>query len=391
MERCETAPGKANLETTVWAVAPGRINLIGEHIDYLGGKVMPAAIDRHIAIEATPIFEDFCEVTTDFGGEERKGRIEFSDLRPRVAELEKWLNYFIGILHFTSEEGSRLSGFSARISSDLPPGAGLSSSAALETAFSLVLDSIAGVERTVLQRARLCQRAEHEFAGVPCGIMDQIAVGAGRAGTALCLDCDKEEWSEISLPSSWALLIADTGVQHSLGDGEYRKRREQCDRVLQILEADSFLEFTQEDLERNRDALGDLLFRRARHAVSEMERVDLLAEALEKQDAKSAGHYLRASHESLRDDYEVSCAELDALVDSAYEFGSERGLIGSRMTGGGFGGSTISLVEQDSAALLQEYLRKNYSEKFGRELNCFITRLVDGASVGPVQPQLVTL
>jgi galactokinase len=122
-----------------------------------------------------------------------------------------------------------------------------------------------------------------------------------------------------------------------------------------------------------------------------MERVDLFAEALEKQDAKSAGHYLRASHESLRDDYEVSCAELDALVDSAYEFGSERGLIGSRMTGGGFGGSTISLVEQDSAALLQEYLRKNYSEKFGRELNCFITRLVDGASVGPVQPPLVTL
>lgn len=381
MEECETATKRVDSGESIHVVAPGRVNLIGEHIDYLGGKVMPVAIDRHISIHAKAHELPSCEIVAEFPGQERKAQIDFSNLERLEKKEEVWLNYLIGVLKLTADSGKGLCGFSARISSTLPTGAGLSSSAALETAFSMVVDSFSGVERNVLERARLAQKAEHDFAGVPCGIMDQIAVGAGRADSAIVLDCAKEDWSYVELPSSWSLLIADTGVKHALGDGEYRKRRDQCGQILRILKSNSFLHLTAEMLEKHRDSLGDVLYRRARHVISEMKRVDDFERALEQWNADLAGACLRSSHDSLRDDYEVSCPELDALVDCAYEFGSERGLIGSRMTGGGFGGSTISLVEASAASNLERHLRKNYVEMFGRELDCFITRSVDGASV----------
>lgn len=391
MASSETAPGEGGTpDAEIRAAAPGRINLIGEHIDYLGGMVMPVAIDRHIRIEASPLEGSCCDVLVEFAGSEKRARLEFSALRKRGSGEERWLNYLIGILRLTAEEGNRLRGFSARITSNLPSGAGLSSSAALETAFSLVVDHFAGVDRSVRERARLCQRAEHEYAGVPCGIMDQIAVGAARSDSAILLDCGSVEWSHVTLPASWSLLIADTGVKHHLGDGEYRKRRQQCDAILDVLGLDRFQDVTLSAIEQRRTELGELLYRRARHVLSEMDRVGKFAKALSERDREAVGIHLRDGHDSLRDDYGVSCAELDSLVEAAYDFGVDRGLIGSRMTGGGFGGSTISLVERDAASLLQAHLRKNYLEKFGRELDCFVTRPVGGASVELVQPSLVT-
>ncbi len=377
----------AKEDKKICAIAPGRINLIGEHIDYLGGDVMPVAIDRYIVVESELHSQPCCEIIAEISGEERTCRIDFTELSRFESPADQWINYMVGVLALTKEGGGKLRGFSARISSDLPTGAGLSSSAALTTAFSLIVDAAAGVDRSLLERALLCQRAEHEYAGVPCGIMDQLAVGAGKANSVLHLNCETEEWSYVDFPPDWALVIADTHVKHQLGDGEYRKRREDCEQILQELARNDFQSLAESELDEQKDRLGNRLYRRARHVVTEMKRVKRFVEALDSRDRESVGSLLLESHRSLRDDYEVSCPELDLLVDSAYKFGSERGLIGSRMTGGGFGGSTISLVERESAEKFQDHLRKNYREKLGRDLDCFITSSVDGASVGPSQPQ----
>lgn len=366
---------------SVSVVAPGRVNLIGEHIDYVGGVVMPLAIDRHVRMRARVRPGDECRISTEISGEEKRGRIHYSDLSPRSEPGGAWLDYLVGVLALTRDEGAELPGLEVSIESDLSSGAGLSSSAALETAFSLALDTCAGLERTVLERARLCQRAEHEFAGVPCGIMDQLAVGAAREGTVLRLDCETGEWGHVKLPEDWSLVIADTGVKHALGDGEYRGRREDCEAVLERLGAKRFRDLAPEDIDAAAGKLGDRLHRRARHVVTEMARVRSFGEALEAADADLAGRLLLESHRSLRDDYEVSCRELDFLVEVAHSISPERGRIGSRMTGGGFGGSTISLVRRENAPEFRDELREKYREFFGRDLECFISRSVAGATV----------
>jgi galactokinase len=365
---------------TVVAVSPGRINLIGEHIDYLGGCVMPVAIDRHLTVEAAKTTDgtfEFLPIRAGFGSPVVLKR---EDLVRRSLPEESWQNYLIGVIAGYRAAGVDVPGFRAVIHSDLPTGAGLSSSAALETAVALVIEALTGVEQDVVDRALLCQRAEHDYAGVPCGIMDQLAVGAGKAGHVLHLDCRDLSMQHFPLPSDLAILTADTRVKHALGDGEYRKRREDCDAACAILGTDSLRDFPLEEIERFRETLGDQLFRRVRHAISEMARVTEFSEALVQNDSATLGRTMRESHESLRDDYEVSCPELDHLVEAAYAFGPERGLAGSRMTGGGFGGSTVSLVRADAADALKAHLEGSYRAEFGRELNCFITSAVDGAN-----------
>ncbi|MAS97042.1 MAG: galactokinase [Verrucomicrobiales bacterium] len=369
---------------TVKIVAPGRINLIGEHIDYLDGEVMPVAIDRSIEIAASPAPAGECEIFPDGLGVGSPVRFSTDDLSRRTAPEESWLNYIVGVLHEYQSAGVQLPGFRAVISSTLPIGAGLSSSAALETGIALLVESFSEVEQDVVDRALICQRAEHEYAGVPCGIMDQLAVGAGREGQVLRLDCRNLSFSYYPVPDGVSILAADTGVKHALGDGEYKARREDCEEALRILGEDSFRGMDLGVIERNRDALGDRLYRRSLHAIGEMKRVADFAEALSAGDEEQLGALMKAGHESLRDNYEVSCPELDALVEAAYEFGPDRGLVGSRMTGGGFGGSTVSLVKTDSASNLKTFLEKRYREKFGRALNCFITSAVDGAHAVPV-------
>jgi galactokinase len=230
-------------------------------------------------------------------------------------------------------------------------------------------------------RALLCQKAEHDYAGVPCGIMDQLAVGATRGGHALMIDCRDLALTQVPMPEGIAMVVADTRVKHALGGGEYAKRRADCEAACKVLGVPSLREATLDQVEAGREDLGDRLFRRARHAVTEMVRVGTFAEALRKSDAAVIGRTMRDCHESLRDDYEVSCQELDALVDAAYEFGPERGLLGARMTGGGFGGSTINLVREEGASDLCEHLASAFQERFGAEIEPFVTSAAGGARI----------
>lgn len=368
-------------EPTISAVSPGRINLIGEHIDYLGGSVLPIAIDRHMSMLARPVDGNICRLWPVGLGIDSPAEIDLMNLMRRTDSSENWMNYIIGVLSGYRDAGVTFPAFEAAIFSNLPTGAGLSSSAALETATALVIESVSGVSQDVVDRALLCQRAEHEFAGVPCGIMDQLAVGACREDRAMLLDCGDLSMKHFPIPPGVEILVADTGVKHALGDGEYRRRREDCEEASRILQVDSLCNATLPDLEAAKEQLGQRLYARSRHAVTEAQRVVEFSAALERKDLETLGRTMRESHVSLRDDYEVSCEELDALVDAAYDFGSE--LVGSRMTGGGFGGSTVSLVQSDSAESLKVHLEKTYQEKFGRELNCFITSAAGGARLAP--------
>ncbi len=370
---------------TVVAASPGRVNLIGEHIDYLDGFVMPIAIDRHLVIEAAPTDDgrfEIVPVQAGFGGRASFGKEE---IHRREAKEDRWLNYLLGVIAGYRVAGFEVPGFRAVIHADLPAGAGLSASAALETAIALVIEALGGAELGVVKRALLCQRAEHEYAGVPCGIMDQLAVGAGREGEALLLDCRDLSLRYVPLPKELAVLVTDTGVKHALADGEYRKRREQCESTMHLLGVDSLRGVSWEAVEAAKGLLGETLLPRARHAVTEMERVTRFATALEAGDLKTLGRILREGHESLRDDYEVSCPELDCLVEAGYAFGSESGHIGTRMTGGGFGGSTISLVRREAATALRAHLLDSFAKRFGTRPDAFITSAVDGASVHTVE------
>ncbi len=363
-----------------WLVqAPGRINLIGEHIDYLNGLVMPAAIDRYVRMAVRENGTERITVWSDG----KSGSFGWQDLK-HFKGADYWMNYIGGVVEMYRREGIEVRGFDAVIAADLPVGAGLSSSAALETATAFAVETVAGVKVDPTRRAELCRAAEHEFAGVPCGIMDQIAVGFGQKDHALMVDCSDASISPVKIPAGISLLVSDTRVSHALGDGEYRKRSESCDEALLILEKPGWREVSREDLSKKESELGSSLFRRARHVISELNRVPAMKDALVKGDLESVSEIMKSGHESLRDDYEVSCRELDLLVKAAYEFGFENGRVGSRMTGGGFGGSTVTLVREDSAEALKAHLESRFRAEFGSEPNCFITPIADGASVNSI-------
>lgn len=355
-----------------WLItAPGRINLIGEHIDYLEGFVMPAAIDRSLRLAIRATDQPLIRLRTNMLGSDKGAELSFEQLVPLEGD-DYWLNYVAGPIEMLRRVGIEPRGFDAAITSSLPTGAGLSSSAALETAIALAMEAVTGVSLDPTHRARLCQQAEHEFAGVPCGIMDQLAVGLGQENHALMIDCRDQSVVPVSIPDGVAILVADTGVNHALGDGEYRKRRESCEAALTEIGKSSWREVTRADL----SSLDGELFHRARHAVTEMERVPQMRTALEAGDFSRVGELMRAGHDSLRLDFEVSCPELDYLVDVAYDFG----VIGSRMTGGGFGGSTVTLVREEVVDSLKHHLEDAYRRKFDRDLNAFITRASNGAT-----------
>lgn len=369
---------------SVIAESPGRVNLIGEHIDYLDGFVLPVAIDRHVVIEAAPTGDggfDFVPVRAGFGENVRFGPDE---VFPRSEKRERWLNYLLGVIAGYREGGVDVPGFRAVIHGDLPAGAGLSASAALETATALVIEALAGVSWSAEKRALLCQQAEHTYAGVPCGIMDQLAVGAGRAGHALLLDCRDLTTRTVPIPEDLVILVTDTGVKHALGDGEYRLRREQCEAALAFLGAASFRDLDPAVVEAAHSRMDETLYRRARHAVTEPQRVHAFVGALASGDLETMGRCLREGHASLRHDFEVSCPELDSLVEAGYAFGTGKGHVGTRMTGGGFGGSTVSLVHREAAESLRSHLEESFATQFGRRPHSFITDAVDGAKASVV-------
>ena len=363
-------------EPSLLAAAPGRVNLIGEHIDYCDGFVLPLAIDRHIVIAAALNNSGVARVRTT-GEEETVISLE----GPQVPATPPWTNYLRGVLEGFRLRGSwPVPGFNAVIVSNLPIGGGLSSSAALELAFATIVEGFVDTVLDTREKALLCQKAEHDFAGVPCGIMDQFASGLGQRDHLLLIDCQSQETELVPFHSpDLSVLVANTMVGHDLASGEYRKRREETEQALTRLSKESWREVNPADLETLGTAPDNLLFRRARHVVSEISRTRKAAEALRQGNYAALEPLMNASHRSLRDDFEVSCRELDLMVEIAEEIGPPGGVLGTRMTGGGFGGSTVTLCRSAQLPEIAARLSMDYEEETDRTPQLFSTRPVQGA------------
>jgi galactokinase len=377
-----------------WIVAaPGRVNLIGEHVDYNDGFVLPMAIERYTVIAAGEA-NDEARMTNDetpphssltatifsvCAGE----NIPISLIAPQRHETPgHWSNYIAGVVAGCLERNLRPEGFSAVIESNVPVGGGLSSSAALEVATATLIEAMTGATIEPIDKALLCQKAEHEFAGVPCGIMDQFASVMCRAGHLMLLDCRSQavEHMPLSDPNITVLMV-NTNVKHELTGGEYAERRSQCELAARKLGVASLRDAKFPQLQARRQHLDPIEFHRARHVISEIARTVKAAAAVKSGDWPEVGRLMYASHDSLRDDFEVSCPELDLLVDLARELGPEGGVIGSRMTGGGFGGCTVSLVETAKVEDITSILLNQYRNETGIDASALISRPAPGAHV----------
>ena len=367
------------------AVAPGRVNLIGEHTDYNDGYVLPVAIDRYVAAAASPAVSRADGLR--FYSEAMNGTVDLVPGDRASAGDPSWANYLRGVVWGFAARGAIPAAIDVTITSDVPVGGGLASSAALEVATATLLEVVTGEHLDPHEKARLCRRAEHDFAGVPCGVMDQLVSVLGDARGALLIDCRLE--SSILVPFADPkvdLLIANSNVKHALADGAYVTRRAQCSEAARQLGIPALRDATPAMVEAS-DALRDpTLRRRARHVTTENARTLAAAGLLASRDYGAAGALMYASHRSLRDDFEVSCMELDALVDIARAIGAEGGVFGARMTGGGFGGCTITLVRSDRTAEVQAVLRREYRILTGRDAGTFVSRPARGAYlVDPVR------
>ena len=362
-----------------WLVAaPGRVNLIGEHTDYNDGFVLPMAIRRYIVIAAganSGRQVTLHSVTT--------GETATFSVRPKVERGEPgWSNYVRGVIAGFQKLGKKVAGFDAIIESTLPFGGGLASSAALEVATATLLEAMAGPALDPLEKALLCQQAEHEFAGVPCGIMDQFTSILAQEDHALLLDCRSRTTTSVAMTDpAVTVLIINTNVRHKLAESEYAKRRSQCEAAARVLKVAALRDATPEALEAARRQMEPVVFRRARHVISENQRTLQAAQAIQASDWDAVGRLMYDSHRSLREDYEVSCPELDTVVDIAQGIGAAGGVIGCRMTGGGFGGCAVSLVRTDAVQRTTRALDMAYEKKTGRQANIFSSRPAAGARV----------
>ena len=361
--------------------APGRTNLIGEHIDYNGGHVLPIAIGKAVEIAATPRRD----------GHYRLYSVQFKEMYQGSLSPEKssdffWTNYLFGVIHEFAKLGHAFHGMDAVIDGDIPRASGLSSSAALEVATAWAAQTMMGTTLSRMDIALLGQRAENNFVGVNCGIMDQAISANGQAGHALLLDCNTLEARQVPLDlrGEAAILVAHCGVRRGLSSSAYNQRRGKCDAALDVIRAQTknalpcLCAATLEDLATSERAMDDEMVRRARHAITEEARVCEAAQALAAGDFARMGRLLNASHFSLRNDYDVSCAELDELTDRVR---SHPGAFGSRLTGAGFGGCTVSLISAAAAGPVIEDLKRHYYAPRKLEPLVFVTGAEDGARV----------
>jgi galactokinase len=352
------------------AFAPGRINVIGEHTDYSAGFVLPASLALGTWTVAAPRDDRSIRVLSE--GQDATELFSL-DVTPQAAK-KHWSDYVAGVAWALQQAGCKLRGADLLIASDVPMGSGLSSSAALEVSVAHALLASANRSLPPLEIARACQRAENEFVGARCGIMDQFAATHGQPGRALMLDCADYSWQSAPLPATHRWVVANSMVKHAIAHGEYNVRRAESEELFAYMRprlphrsrmADLSIAETNELL----SGLPELLGRRLRHIVGENRRVHEAFAALTSGNVTQLGKLLFASHESLRADYEVSCRELDLLVEIAR---GAPGVLGSRMIGGGFGGCTLTLVEATHVTNLREQLRLNYVQSTGREPATYI-------------------
>jgi galactokinase len=358
--------------------APGRVNLIGEHTDYNEGFVFPAAIafqtriaiakrsDRRLLVSSEN-YSERIELDLDMLPESRRGH---------------WSDYVVGVVGLLDRGLGGLPGANLLLHGNVPQGAGLSSSASLEVAVSKAFLEVSGEKLDGVAIARLCQQAENEFVGARCGIMDQFISVHGRKNHALRLDCRTLEYDLLPIPADVRLVICNTQVRHQLAAGEYNQRRAECEAAARYFAervpgVKSLRDVTMEDFHQFGGELPELIRKRCRHVLSENLRVLQAAQALEANDLGLFGRLMAGSHASLRDDFEVSCEELDLMVRLAE---GEKGVYGARMTGGGFGGCTINLVQENQVAEFKRNVSKGYEHETGRVPEIYISSAADGAS-----------
>ena len=365
-----------------WLVAaPGRVNLIGEHTDYNDGFVLPMAIEFYTVIAADRPVGNAKQIHLVSTCCEKPVIIDPAEpLSPYPKGT--WTNYPAGVIAGFIARGLNPGGFDAVIDSTVPFGGGLSSSAALEVATATLLEVITGKKLDPVEKALLCQKAEHAFAGMPCGIMDQFISVMGRENHLLLLDCRSRRTELVPLNDpSIAVLIVNTNVKHQLTGSEYPTRRKQCETAAQILAVPSLRSATARALEEAKGRMDEVVYRRARHVIGEIERTVHASEGIRASNWAAVGQLMYASHDSLRDDYEVSCKELDAIVEIAQAIGIKGGIYGCRMTGGGFGGCTVALVKADAIEAISKRIAADYKNKTGIEATIFSSRPAAGAMV----------
>jgi galactokinase len=373
---------------TLQGRAPGRVNLLGEHVDYNNGPVLPAAIDRAVHFAAAPLEEGVVRLRALDLKKEAAFRLD--DLESKIdirgGPLPSWALYPAGVAWSLRNAGLPVSGIQAVYTSNVPIGAGLSSSAAVEVGFAVLWQALGGWELDRMSLAQLCQRAENAYVGVNSGLMDQFASAHGVENHALYFDTCCLEWTPVPLPPGTAIMVADSGIRRSLANSAYNERRAACEQAVELLRAympgiQSLRDVSPQEFAAYSAFLPETVRKRAEHVVKEIARVESAVNALRRQDAHAFGALMFAGHASLRDLYEVSLPELDTLVSIARGL---PGVVGARLTGAGFGGCTVNLVEEGQAPEFIEGLQRAYREQTGRKAQVYLCKASQGASVHPV-------
>ena len=368
----------------ILARAPGRVNLIGDHTDYNDGFVLPMAIDREVWLAART--RDDRQVVINSLDFQSAAAFSLNDLRSealarnaqRPTPNATWVEYLRGVAWSLGEAGLPIRGMEGVVAGDVPIGAGLSSSAALELAAARAFTSAAGVAWQPVAMARIAQRAENEWVGVNCGIMDQLISAAGVAGHALLIDCRSLETRPVRIPTDAAVVVLDTGTRRGLVDSAYNERRAQCEAAARLFGVAALRDIDEETFSRRESELDPSTRKRARHVITENARTLRAAELLDRGDLAGVGALMDESHASLRDDFEVSRSELDRMVELAQH---DDACFGARMTGAGFGGCAVALVRRDSAAVFAKRIAAEYESAVRIAASVYVCVATNGASI----------
>lgn len=373
-----------------WLVrGPGRVNLLGEHVDYNGGPVLPVAIDQAVWIAAGVSSSELITLHALDLQERVSFRVKNLEEKKDIdgKPLPAWAYYPAGVAWILDQNGFKIEGINAAYSSNIPMGSGLSSSAAIEVAFAVLWQTISGWQSDRLNLALLCQKAENEYVGVACGIMDQFATACGVKDHALYFDTRSLEWYPLPLPKDTVIIIADSGIRRSLTTSAYNERRAACEEAVAMLrrykpDMTCLRDILPTEFAAYGEFLPALIKKRAEHVVKEIARVESAVNALRREDTRAFGALMFAGHESLRDYYEVSIPEIDILVSLARKL---PGCIGARMTGGGFGGCTVNLIW---AAQMNEFIKgleTGYREKTGKQAKVYVCRASEGTTISKIE------
>lgn len=368
-------------EAQIYVKAPGRINLIGEHTDYNEGFVMPAAVDQSICFAVRRSDNpSLCRITSLDEGETFESPID--EIKPM--KKGAWQNYILGVIDEIRKTGRQINGFDMVFSGNIPQGAGMSSSAALECGTCFALNSLCELKLTNLEMIKISQRAEHHYAGVKCGIMDQFASMMGQAGQAILLDCRSLTYlySPVSL-NNYSLVLLNSNISHSLANSAYNRRHEECEEGTHELqkyfsEIDSLRDATMVHLEKAKANISDVVYRRCKYVIEENDRVTQFHAALTGNKSEVIGNLLKSAQLAMEREYEITCPEIDFLAGLANK---TPGVLGARMMGGGFGGCTLNFVETKKAEKIVSSIREKYLEQFDLEVTVIPIRLSDGVGV----------